>query len=255
MDCTFCLECVKACPQDNIGILPVAPGRELVRDPVRSSLGKFSRRPDIAALALVLAFSAFASAAAMVAPVAAWRDRLAERLSLGSALPATSLFFLVALVLAPALMVGLAVAAGRLLGPVVTPARELFCRLSLALVPLGLAMWGAHVLVHLLTGWNTPWPVLQRATTELGIGWLGQPHWTMSSLPLASETLVATQLLLLDAGLLLSLYIGWRVANAFAPRVWASVRLLTPWAAVAAGLYASGIWILLQPMQMRGMVQ
>ncbi len=103
MDCTFCLDCVKACPHDNIGILPAAPGRDLLRDPMRSSLGKFSRRPDIAALALVLAFSAFASAAAMVAPVAAWRDRLAERFSMGSVLPVTGVFFLFALVLAPAL--------------------------------------------------------------------------------------------------------------------------------------------------------
>jgi ferredoxin len=278
MDCTFCLDCVKACPHDNIGIVPVGPGRGLVKDPVRSSLGRFSRRPDIAALALVLAFSAFASTAAMVAPVVAWRDRLVERLSMGSALSATSLFFLVTLVLAPALMVGGAVAAGRLLGSVVrsptlqsplrppepsgvggsgggAPAREIFCRFSLALAPLGLAMWGAHVLFHLLTGWNMPWPVLQRATTDLGLGWLGWPHWTMSHSLFAADTLLAIQLLLLDAGLLLTLYIGWRVANTFAPRVWTSLRLFAPWAAVAAGLYASGIWALLQPMQMRGMVQ
>jgi cytochrome c oxidase assembly factor CtaG len=266
MDCTFCLDCVKACPHDNIGILPVAPGRDLVRDPMRSSLGRLSRRPDMAALALVFAFSAFASAAAMVAPVAAWRDRLAERLSMGSVLPATSVFFLLALVLAPALIVGLAVATGKSLGRVVSsptlqssgdgaPGRELFCRFSLALIPLGLAMWAAHVLFHLLAGWNMPWPVLQRATTDLGLGWLGQPHWAMSSPLFAADSLVAIQLLLLDAGLLLTLYVGWRVANAFAPRVWASLGVFAPWAAVAAGLYASGIWILLQPMQMRGMVQ
>ena len=332
MDCTFCLDCVKACPHDNIGIVSAGLGRDLVRDPVRSSLGRFSRRPDIAALALVLAFSAFASTAAMVAPVAAWRDRLVERLSMGSALPATSLFFLVTLVLAPVLMVGGAVVAGRLLGggagpplqpsgdrvsmglqltqedkrpssvipsgrrgdrnlPVLkgkgrflvgrgdllgmtgsvtaplleshelratlegAPALEIFCRFSLALAPLGLAMWGAHVLFHFLTGWNMPWPVLQRATTDLGLGWLGWPHWTMSSPVFAADTLVAIQLLLLDAGLLLTLYIGWRVANSFAPRVWAALRLFAPWAAVVAGLYASGVWALLQPMQMRGMVQ
>jgi cytochrome c oxidase assembly factor CtaG len=266
MDCTFCLDCVKACPHDNIGILPVVPGRNLIRDPVRSSLGRFSHRPDIAALALVLAFSAFASAAAMVAPVAAWRDRLAERFSMGSTLPATSLFFLVALVLAPALMVGFAVAIGRSQGRVArsptlqssgdkTSRRELFCRFSLALVPLGLSMWGAHVLFHLLTGWNMPWPVLQRAIIDLGLGWLGRPHWVMSGPLLAADTLVALQLLLLDAGLLLTLYIGWRAANAFAPRVWASLRLFAPWAAVATALYTSGIWVLLQPMQMRGMVQ
>ncbi len=54
MDCTFCLDCVKACPHDNVGILALTPGRDLARDPVRSSLGRLSRRPDIAALALVV---------------------------------------------------------------------------------------------------------------------------------------------------------------------------------------------------------
>ena len=32
------------------------------------------------------------------------------------------------------------------------------CRLSLALVPLGLAMWAGHSLFHVVTGWSTAWP-------------------------------------------------------------------------------------------------
>ena len=51
----------------------------------------------------------------MVAPVAAWRDRLTERFSMVSTLPVTGLFFLIALVLAPALLMGAAVLAGRTL--------------------------------------------------------------------------------------------------------------------------------------------
>ena len=51
--------------------LPVLPAAELHRDPLRSSIGRFSRRPDLAALALVLLVGAFAGAAAMVSPFAA----------------------------------------------------------------------------------------------------------------------------------------------------------------------------------------
>jgi polyferredoxin len=58
LDCTFCLDCVRACPHDNIGIIAVAPGMDVVRDPQRSSVGRFSRRLDIAALALVFVFAA-----------------------------------------------------------------------------------------------------------------------------------------------------------------------------------------------------
>jgi cytochrome c oxidase assembly factor CtaG len=216
MDCTFCLDCVKACPHDNVAILAGAPG---------SSLGRFSHRPDIAALALVVVFSAFASAGAMVIPMAAWRDRAT-------------------LVLAPAVMLGAAMVAGR----------ERFCRFSLSLLPLGLAMWAAHLLFHLSTGWNTAWPVVQRAAGDLGVSWLGAPRWTPSAPLFAPHVTLAIQVLLLDAGVLLSLYAGWRIARSYAKRAQVGLLLLAPWAVVAALLYAAGIWIFLQPMQMRGMV-
>ena len=241
MDCTFCLDCVKACPQDNIGILAVPPGRDLARDPFRSSLGQFSRRLDIAALALVLVFSAFVNAAAMLEPIV-------------STVPTTGLGFLIALVLAPVLLVGGATLAGRHLSHATKPIGELFCRFSLALVPVGLAMWAAHLLFHLSTAWSTAWPVIQRVSSDLGIGWLGTPHWRGSSPILAADTLLACQILLLDLGLLLSLYLGWRIAGAYVTQIANRLRLLAPWATLLVGLYVAGIWVFLQPMQMRGMV-
>jgi ferredoxin len=254
MDCTFCLDCVKACPQDNVGILAIAPGRDLARDSARSSLGRFSRRPDIAALALVVVFSAFLSAAAMVAPVTAWRERVTGSFPIISTWPVTGLLSLVALLLAPALLVEAAVLAGRMLTRTTRPRRELFCRFALALLPLGLATWAAHVLFHLSTAWSTAWPVAQRATNDLGFGWLGTPRWKASGPAFAPDTMLAIQMLLMDAGLLLSLYVGWRIARACTRRTQDGVLLLAPWAAVAAMLYAAGVWVFLQPMQMRGMI-
>ena len=35
LDCTFCLDCVQACPHDNVGIISRLPADELVRDPMR----------------------------------------------------------------------------------------------------------------------------------------------------------------------------------------------------------------------------
>ena len=69
MDCTFCLDCVHACPHDNVGLLAGLPGAELWSDPLRSGIGRFGRRPDLAALVVVLVFGAFANAAGMVGPV------------------------------------------------------------------------------------------------------------------------------------------------------------------------------------------
>ena len=61
------------------------------------------------------------------------------------------------------------------------------------------------------------------------------------------------QTLLLDAGLLLTLYLVWRVALVYATRVRDAFHLFAPWAGVATALYVTGVWIFLQPMQMRGL--
>src|ERR1700688_5266815 len=68
MDCTFCLDCVHACPHDNIGILSRLPAAELMTDPMRSGIGLFSRRTDIAALAMVFCFGALVNAFGMGSP-------------------------------------------------------------------------------------------------------------------------------------------------------------------------------------------
>jgi len=49
MDCTFCLDCVHACPYDNVGLIARLPTQELWSDPRRSGLGRLplaSQRGD-----------------------------------------------------------------------------------------------------------------------------------------------------------------------------------------------------------------
>jgi hypothetical protein len=69
---------------------------------------------------------------------------------------------------------------------------------------------------------------------------------------LAFYNLPGLELLFLDLGLLLSLYLAWRIAG----QVNSSRRFGTffPWGMLAAILYAAGVWIILQPMEMRGMM-
>ena len=83
---------------------------------------------------------------------------------------------------------------------------------------------------------------------------LSTPQWSGESPLLSANSLLSLQLLLLDAGLLLTLYLGWRLAHQWVRRTRSAVLLLLPWAAVVIVAYAAGIWILLQPMQMRGMM-
>jgi ferredoxin len=244
LDCTFCLDCVKACPHDNVALLPTVPARTLITDPYRSSLGRLSKRSDLAVLALLIVFGAFVNAAGMISPVMmrehGWHARLG---------PHTMPIILGAFVIAGALVLPLATVfmCGLLnqLAPVDTTVSDIVRRFVFALVPLGFAMWVAHLLYHFAIGWNAAWPVVERAITGAMIFFptVAIPAW-----------LTSAQLLALDAGLLLTLYVSWRVAMQSAGRVRAALGLLAPWASVACGLYAAGVWILLQPMQMRGML-
>jgi hypothetical protein len=101
-------------------------------------------------------------------------------------------------------------------------------------------MWAAHLLFHLLTGWRALVPIVERLAGG------GTPDWSFACAGIASARLLTVQLLLLDAGLLASLYAGWRIAGAD--------RRLLAFAAFAAALWATGALILTQPMQMRGML-
>jgi cytochrome c oxidase assembly factor CtaG/polyferredoxin len=249
MDCTFCLDCVHACPHDNVGVTAVTPGRDLWTDSYRSGVGRFSRRPDLAALVLVLTFGAFANAAGMVAPVLEWRDRLRAPL-LGE-----SLFYVAVLVLLPALAAGVAAALGRRWGALKAGPVEVATRFAFALVPLGLGMWLAHYGFHLLTGYDAALPAAQRFAGDLGLMALGAPEWVCNCCRPVGDWALRLELLALGVGLLLSLYAGHRIARSLAPHPGRATGALAPWALLMLLLFAVGVWLVFQPMQMRGTMQ
>ncbi len=71
---------------------------------------------------------------------------------------------------------------------------------------------------------------------------------------LSFDWLPSLQLFILDCGLLLTLYAAWRLARRFKVSFARTVGMVAPWAALGALLYGAGIWIIFQPMQMRGMM-
>jgi ferredoxin len=251
LDCTFCLDCVHACPHDNVGILAVTPAAGLWRDTLRSGLGRLSRRPDVAALVLVLVFGAFANAAGMVAPVARQLDRLGSLLGQTSPLLATTLFYVAALVVVPALAVGGAADLSRRWGGLTGSRLEVATRFAYTLVPLGFGMWLAHYGFHLLTGYDAVVPVTQRFAADWGWTGAGDPEWSCACCRPVQGWLTRLEILALDFGLILSLYAGYRLAGEGSPR---PLRALAPWAMLMVFLFAAGIWIIFQPMQMRGML-
>ena len=255
MDCTFCLDCVHSCPHENVGILATTPGRELWRDPLRSGIGRFSRRPDLAALVAMLVFAAFANAAGMVGPVVDWEDQLKSLLGLRSLLPVVTAFYVAALLVMPLLLIGGAAALSRRWSHESASWRETATRFTFALVPLGFSMWLAHYCFHLLTSYDAVVPATQRLVADLGWTTSGAPLWGGSCCRTAPDWLPRVEIVCLDFGLLLSLYAGYHISTTRSSRPGQALKAFIPWSLVIALLFLVGIWIVLQPMQMRGTIQ
>ncbi len=255
MDCTFCLDCVHACPHDNVGMLAVPRGRHLWLDTWRSGIGRFARRPDLAALVVLMVFGAFANAAGMVGPVLDVRDRLGLLLGQHSPLLPVSLLYLLGLVVLPLLAIGAASTLSRRWATLSASASQVAVRFTYALVPLGLGMWLAHYGFHLLSSWDTFIPVSQRLAADLGWSGLGQPQWIYSCCRPIADWLPRLEIIFLDLGLLLSLYTAYRIALSQCPRPSQALKAMAPWGVLLVLLFAAGIWIVLQPMQMRGTLQ
>jgi cytochrome c oxidase assembly factor CtaG len=247
MDCTFCLDCIKACPHDNVGILAVSPGKDLIDDSPRSSVGRYAKRLDLAVLVLVLTFGAFANAAGMVAPVLSGITQIEKALKFSSDLGIVTVLSVLSLIFIPTALAAAAAACSS--ASAGNSLRENLCRFSLSLAPLGFSMWLAHFVFHLFTAALTPIPVAARVANDLGLS-TAEPAWSISSL--AFYDLPALELLFLDLGFLLTLYVAWRIAGQMNSRR----RLATffPWGLLGLAVYAAGVWVIFQPMEMRGMM-
>jgi hypothetical protein len=248
IDCTFCLDCVQACPHNNVGILARVPATELTIDPMRSGIGVLSRRKDLGALSILFVFGALLNAFAMVSPVYAVENWLARALNVTTEAPVLGILFIVALVIEPVILLGAAVALTRSAVNDSPSPISLLVRYSYSLVPLGFGIWLAHYSFHFLTGLYTIIPVTQSAFAELGWNLLGAPLWRLTGLPVGSVQAMGFGFLFL--GLLGSLLVSYRLAQQDAPAK--TLRVFLPWAGLAIILFVAAIWLIMQPMEMRG---
>jgi hypothetical protein len=247
MDCTFCLDCVHACPHDNVGITTRLPAAELIVDPLRSGIGYFSRRKDLAALSIVFSFGALLNAFGMVSPVYALESWLGKKLQLSHEAPVLGLIFALFLIAEPALLLGVAAWLTRILGGSRRAMLPLAVRYSYALVPLGFGMWLAHYGFHFFTGLLTLIPVTQSALADVGWRILGAPRWTLTGLPTTVVQPLEFGFLIL--GLAGSLLVSYRLAEEDSTD--RPMRAFLPWAAICVLIWLSSVWLLLQPMEMR----
>jgi hypothetical protein len=248
MDCTFCQDCVHACPHDNIGILSRLPASELMVDPRRSGIGRFSQRTDLAALAIVFSFGALLNAFGMVSPVYALESWLAGILHVNSKAPVLGVLFALFLIVEPAVLLGLAAWLTQIWGGSRRALVPLAVRYTYGLVPLGFGMWLAHYSFHFLSGLYTVVPVTQSAASRLGWNLFGSPRWNWLGIPMRFVQPLEIGFLVL--GLAGSLLVIYQLAEGDCAE--RPLRAFAPWSAVAVVLWVAAMWMLFQPMDMRG---
>ena len=250
VDCTFCLDCVQACPHDNVGIISRLPAAELMNDVMRSGVGFLSKRKDLAALAVIFAFGALLNVFGMVSPVYALEQFLANLFGVRSELPVLAFVFGFVLVCEPLLLIGIAAWITRVWGGSKRPLVSLAVRYSYSLAPLGFGIWLAHFGFHFLTGLYTFIPVTQAAVADVGWAILGQPQWGLSGF--APNVVQLFEFGFLTLGLIGSLLISYSIAAT--EEVIHSTRAFIPWAVLSLLIAVAAFWLMSQPMEMRGVV-
>ena len=241
LDCTFCLDCVQACPYDNVGIISRVPAAELTSNPVRSGIGFLSKRKDLAALTIVFTFGALLNAFGMVSPVYALEQWLSRSFGIHYELPLLAFVFALFLIIEPVVLIGIAAWLTRVWGNSGRPLLTIAVRYAYSLAPLGFGIWLAHFGFHFFTGLFTFIPV-----TQLAIGFLGEPRWGVPGL--APNVVQVFEFGFITLGLLGSLLVSYGIATAEEVR---PVRVFVIWAALSLVIAAGAFWLMSQPMEMR----
>ncbi len=227
-DCTLCLNCLRACPYDNVALEVRNPLREAIIDKPKSDWTWF---------VVLLTWAGLLNAFAMIPPyfgLAAWLSALLgtrdEALLLG-------IIFTVALGLGFSLTVLAAKASRGLLRDWVG-----------VLYPLMLAIWGGHYLFHFITGASTLLPNIINLLMRL-------------ELPLEPPALVSTvrldaifpfQVVVSYLAFLSSLYIAYQKASGQKRLTRAVLAVILPQVLLVLLINTITILIFSQPMQARG---
>lgn len=273
MDCTYCFNCVRACPYDNVALRVRAPGRELARAP-------WARRGRLAVLAMgtLLAYWGVMNALAMTSPFFRFAERLADLLGTRNEIVLLATLYVVVTLVGVTTTVVTAMAAdavgaavARRIGAVAEAgeadgvgaaarAREhgatsklgaraaaSFQRWGYVVLALGFGFWAAHYLFHFLTGALAIVPVFQHFFEVRGAA--VDPNWRLAQM-VPSRWLFPIQAMLTAAYAILAAVTAGRIGVRDYGR--AGVVAMWPMVLYVLGFVALQLLILAQPMEMRG---
>ena len=246
-NCTFCLDCAKACPYDNVALAGRVHGAELRRQ-------SWPHRLDLALLAIVAAFTGLVNAFAMTPPAYALEEWLARLLHTEREALVLGLIYGAGVIAAPLLLAYAAAWLGRRLAGGDQRLNQAVWRHAYGFVPLGFAIWTAHYLFHFLTGALTLAPALQ-AFFARTLGWplLGEPDWRIAGLFVPNLAAIqGGQVLMVGIGLAAAIALTRQAAGQSAATRHQAWRAALPWLLLLIALAAASVGVFLLPMEMRG---
>jgi len=248
MDCTFCLDCARACPHDNVILGVRSPLREL------QTPRSLSKRWDVNFLLVALAFMGIVNAFGMVPPVYALLHEMALALGTDAEWLLLLIIFFMGSVALPALLsIGAAWLANALTGKRRRPflLRDTFAAFAPAFVPIGAGIWAAHYGFHFVIGALVIVPVFHNFLLDHGVTIFGrQVNWQLGAIA-DVEQFAIVQVILLIGGYLLSLILARRIAVREYGAARAQLAFL-PYALLFLALLLAAFFIFSQPMEMRG---
>lgn len=242
--CIQCMECVQACPEDNMAVNLRPWGADLI-NPHR-------QRSDEAHLALLMLSITGFHGLTMTPNWARLTDWLSHSLSL-SALLAFSLGMTL-LLLAPIALYAVLVGISYSLGNASTASGKIsfydyFVRYAYALLPIALFYHLAHNMEHLLM--EGP-KVVALVSDPFGWNWnlFGTANWSIP--PLVSlDVLWIVQVVLVLVGHVYSLWIAHHASRQHFANVASARRSQLPVLVAMIAFSVFSLWLLKQPMEMR----
>jgi ferredoxin len=224
LDCTFCMDCVQACPYENIHIASVVPGSELWQETHRSGIGLLSSRKDFLAFIIAFTFGALVNAFLMTGPANIIKENFVN-LGIQSDFFILLFFFFIALTALPAILLFI---------PEWLSQKQTGQKYKLipTLLPVGFAVWIAHYSFHLLSGLFTFVPLI--SNFDLPVSWMG----------LNTSVITPIQLGVLVLGFLGSILVSIMLSE--------NKKVQIAWITMNLVITCMAVWIMILPMDMRG---
>ena len=216
-ECSLCMDCVRACPHDNIALRTQSFGADLSGfQPHRKSLDEAS------AIAAVLGV-AFLQTVVMLNAWPEWETKIGSWLHLAPGRLLYTIIFLGVGVIAPALLLALVSYFSRARGKWHSglPFTKLLGTLrtyAYCFLPLGLALHAAHNFHHLFGEGSAMWSGLRNAVAQY-TGWAGLAAGESVGDPPGPSTLFVLQWVALMAGLCLAVRVAISLVRRTGPQL------------------------------------